>query len=151
MFINTTLRKEVISFRCYLMIACNGNGNKMVIKITTINFNLKCCTPFKTLIFKCFHFLWHIKPSPLILHLCSVSLLISLTHCDIRKVSNISCTKSQNLNGPCLVLQLSLHNCSCLCTIYWNRVFSQEWRCSWSSADRRCSNNIWVIDNFVAY
>ena len=26
-----------------------------------------------------------------------------------------------------------------------------EWRCSWSSADRRCSNYIWVIDNFVAY
>ena len=28
---------------------------------------------------------------------------------------------------------------------------SREWRCSWSSADRRCSNYIWVIDNFIAY
>ena len=26
---------------------------------------------------------------------------------------------------------------------------SREWRCSWSSADRRCSNYIWVIDNFL--
>ena len=29
-------------------------------------------------------------------------------------------------------------------------VLSREWRCSWSSADRRCSNYIWVIDNFIA-
>ena len=25
-----------------------------------------------------------------------------------------------------------------------------EWRCSWSSADRQCSNYIWVINNFIA-
>ena len=30
-------------------------------------------------------------------------------------------------------------------------MLSREWRCSWSSADRRCSNCIWVIDNFIAY
>ena len=30
-------------------------------------------------------------------------------------------------------------------------MLSREWRCSWSSADRRCSNYIWVIDNFIAY
>ena len=30
-------------------------------------------------------------------------------------------------------------------------MFSREWRCSWSSADRRCSNYIGVIDNFIAY
>ena len=28
---------------------------------------------------------------------------------------------------------------------------SQEWRCSWSSADRRCCNYIWVINNFIVY
>ena len=39
--------------------------------------------------------------------------------------------------------------CSCLCPIHWSQVLSQEWRCSWSSADRRCSNYIWVIDNFI--
>ena len=33
----------------------------------------------------------------------------------------------------------------------WSRVLSREWRCSWSSADRRCSNYIWVIDNFMTY
>ena len=40
---------------------------------------------------------------------------------------------------------------SCLCAIYWNQVLGREWRCSWSSADRRCSNYIWVINNYIAY
>ena len=30
-------------------------------------------------------------------------------------------------------------------------MLSRVWRYSWSSADRRCSNYIWVIDNFIAY
>ena len=30
-------------------------------------------------------------------------------------------------------------------------MLSREWRCSWSSADRRCSNYIWVINNSIAY
>ena len=29
-------------------------------------------------------------------------------------------------------------------------MLSREWRCSWSSADRRCSNYIWVINNLIA-
>ena len=33
---------------------------------------------------------------------------------------------------------------SCPCPIHWSQVFSREWGCSWSSADRRCSNYIWV-------
>ena len=41
--------------------------------------------------------------------------------------------------------------CRCLCTIYWSQVLSGELRCSWSSADRRCSNCIWVISNWIAY
>ena len=36
-------------------------------------------------------------------------------------------------------------SCSCLCPIHWSQVLSREWRCSWSSADRRCSNYIWMI------
>ena len=40
---------------------------------------------------------------------------------------------------------------SCLCPNHWIQVYSQEWRCSWSSADRQCSNYIWVINNFIAY
>ena len=39
--------------------------------------------------------------------------------------------------------------CSCLCVMYWSKVLSREWRCSWSSVDRRCSNYIWVINNFI--
>ena len=35
---------------------------------------------------------------------------------------------------------------SCHCPIHWSRVLIQEWRCGWGSADRRCSNYIWVID-----
>ena len=34
---------------------------------------------------------------------------------------------------------------------FWSQVLSQEWRFSWSSANRRCSNCIWLINNFVAY
>ena len=40
---------------------------------------------------------------------------------------------------------------SCLRSIHWSQVLSWEWRCSWSSADRRCSNYIWVINNCTAY
>ena len=42
-------------------------------------------------------------------------------------------------------------SCSCLYPIQRSQVSSREWRCSWSSADRRCSDYIWVIDNFIAY
>ena len=42
-----------------------------------------------------------------------------------RKISNISRTKSQNLNN------------SRLCPIHLRQVLSREWRCSWSSTDRR--------------
>ena len=38
-----------------------------------------------------------------------------------------------------------------LCPILWSPVLSREWRCCWSSADRRCSNYIWVVDNLIAY
>ena len=41
-------------------------------------------------------------------------------------------------------------SCSCLCPSYWCYVLSWEWRCSWSSADRWCSNYIWVINNFIS-
>ena len=44
-----------------------------------------------------------------------------------------------------------IFSCSCLRSIHWSQVLSWEWRCSWSSADRRCSNYIWVINNFIAY
>ena len=37
---------------------------------------------------------------------------------------------------------------SCLCPTHWSQVLSREWRCSWSSADRRSSNYIWVNTNF---
>ena len=42
-------------------------------------------------------------------------------------------------------------SCSCICPVHWSQVLSREWRCSWSSADRQCSNYIWVIKNFIAY
>ena len=46
---------------------------------------------------------------------------------------------------------LLVSSCSCLYPIRWSRVLSWEWRCGWSSADRRCSNYIWVINNLIAY
>ena len=60
-------------------------------------------------------------------------------HC---KTSNIRCTKSPK------PWKFFVSSCSCLCPIHWSQVLSQEWRCSRSSADRRCSNYIWVINNF---
>ena len=63
---------------------------------------------------------------------------------DYRKVSNIRRTKSQNL-------KLLVSSWSSLYPIRWSQVLSWEWRCSWSSADRRCSNYIWVINNLIAY
>ena len=54
--------------------------------------------------------------------------LVQTNYMNYYKTSSISRTKSHNLN-----------------------VLSWEWRCSWSSADRRCSNCIWVINNFIAY
>ena len=59
------------------------------------------------------------------------------------KISNISCTKSKNLNNFRLVLQLSLPS--------QLKMLSREWRCSWSSTDRRSCRYMWLIDNFVAY
>ena len=44
-----------------------------------------------------------------------------------------------------------ISSCSCLWPIQRNQVLSWEWRCSWSSADRWCTNYIWVINNFTAY
>ena len=44
-----------------------------------------------------------------------------------------------------------ISSCRCLCPIHWSLVLSQEWRCSWSSTDSRCSNYSWMIINFIAY
>ena len=40
--------------------------------------------------------------------------------------------------------------CSCLWPIHWSQVLSRKWRYSWSSADRRCPDYIWV-NNFIVY
>ena len=58
------------------------------------------------------------------------------------KIFDIRCTKSKNSNASRISLQLSL------CNILKP---SGEWRCSWSSADRRCSNYIWLINSLIAY
>ena len=58
--------------------------------------------------------------------------------------SNIRPTKSPNFNVSRFVF-------SCLGAIYWSQVLSSERRCRWSSANRRCSNYIWVIRKFITY
>ena len=42
-------------------------------------------------------------------------------------------------------------SCSCLNPVSRSHALSWEWRCCWSSADRRCSNYIWVINNLIAH
>ena len=80
--------------------------------------------------------------------LCDAHLLLTCVAvifwlwCDThyRQASYIRHTKSQNLNV--------FH---CWCPIHWRQVWNWERRCSWrSSADRWCSNYIWVINNFIA-
>ena len=54
------------------------------------------------------------------------------------QISNLKCLSSRPADALLLLL-------------YWSHVLSWEWRCSWSSADRRCSNYIWVINNLIAH
>ena len=61
-----------------------------------------------------------------------------------RQTSYISRTK---WNAKTLMFLVSSGSCSC--PIHWSQVLSREWGCSWSSADRRCSISIWVINNFI--
>ena len=75
---------------------------------------------------------------------CTKPLICIQMNTWMTKFSNIRRTKSQNLNVSRLGLQLSLHNISC-----WSQILSGEWRCSWSSADRWCSNYIRVINNLM--
>ena len=65
------------------------------------------------------------------------------------QTSNISRTKSQNLNVYHLVLQLFF------CPIHGSQVFSWEWKYSWSTTDSRCSNVVLQLhlcdQQFYAY
>ena len=62
-----------------------------------------------------------------------------------RQTSDISRAESPNLN----VSRLRRPSC-CLYPIHWEQVLSRKW-CSCSSANRRCSIYICVINNFIAY
>ena len=44
------------------------------------------------------------------------------------------------------ILKCSLSSCSYLCVIYYSQVLIRKWRYSWSNADLRCANYIWVIN-----
>ena len=63
-----------------------------------------------------------------------------------RQISNIRPTYTPNFNVSRLVLQFRFPS-------YWCQALSRVWRCSWSSAERRCSNSnyIWLINNIIAH
>ena len=63
--------------------------------------------------------------------------------CTYRQTFNIRRTRSQHLNVSRLVLQFF--------PIHWRQALCREWRCRCCSADRRCSNNTWLINDFIAY
>ena len=73
-----------------------------------------------------------------------VSAIVRTISISYSKTSNISHTNSQTYMIP-------VSSCNCLCPIHWNQVLNRERRCGWSSADRQCSNYIWVINKFAAY
>ena len=56
--------------------------------------------------------------------------------------------KTHQITKSLKVLYIALQ---LFCLHHWSHVLSREWRCSWSSADRRCSNYIRVINNSIAY
>ena len=67
------------------------------------------------------------------------------------KISLTFVPKLQITNIPALVQKMAWHRPgSSLRPIHWSQL-SREWRCSCSSADRRCSNYIWLINNVIAY
>ena len=78
-------------------------------------------------------------------HFFDTQHMLKATKKQYRQVSNIRRTQSQHLKDS------RVPSCGCFCRIPWSQMLSREWRCSWSSADRRCSNYIWVINNFIAY
>ena len=45
-------------------------------------------------------------------------------------------------------ITLLVSSCCFLCPIHWKQVLSRVWSWGWSSTDRRCSNHMWVINNF---
>ena len=57
--------------------------------------------------------------------------------------SNIWYKEHQILKLKCFFVSSYIY----LCPIHWSQVLSREWKCSWSSADMRCSNYTWVINN----
>ena len=75
---------------------------------------------------------------------------VSQSYCTIQWQGNIFENVCKML-ATFTVVKLERKICSCLCPIHWSQALSWEWRCSWSSADRRCSNYIWVINNFITY
>ena len=80
-----------------------------------------------------------------------------MCHAVIEPISTYSQTSIISHINPKMYMFFYVSSCNCLCPIHWSQVLSREWRCSWasptnwSSADRRCSNYIWVINKFIAY
>ena len=48
-------------------------------------------------------------------------------------------------------ITVSLLAFSCVYPICYSQVFSWEWKCSWSIADRRWPNYIWMSNKLIAY
>ena len=71
--------------------------------------------------------------------------------CCIRVVDTAKYCKAFNMMHPIPKLKCFSACLAAVCPIGWSQVLSQKWRCSWSSANRGCSNYIWLIIIFIAY
>ena len=56
----------------------------------------------------------------------------------------ITSMKKEIVTSNHITSMFLISSCRCLCPIHWSQVLSREWRCSWSSASKRCSNYIWI-------
>ena len=107
------------------------NTNTIIIDVLCIFYNYK---------------MWRMTHGPVWRTVCALrgvfSIFVVSYNNIYRELSSIGRTKSQNVDVCRLVFQLSN-------AIYWSKVYSREWSCSWSSTDT--SNYIWVINNFIVY
>ena len=82
-----------------------------------------------------------------------------VTYVDVKAINEANADVSSTITAKSLIWGALNHRnemflvsgCSYFCVICWGHVLSCEWSCSWNSADRRWSNYIWVINNFIAF
>ena len=124
---------EEVSKTWYIFIRWQGSLTHEIVQIISAQHNIKLDKAILKDIISCESFTY--------------TIMVIFTGSELhkyRKISNINRTKSQHLDVSLLVLQLYLPN-------PLKPGVKSRMKMQWSSADRRCSDYIWVINKFTAY